>query len=205
MHYAAYVFQKTNHANNGGQSFPEFLRNKEAINIEREKLKERMKEFDAAHGGWMKKRNEDEEIAVAQEIMAHKSAGVLRDCWGVVRQGLSIVHDHERHDFVSSRMNGLKECVREGNLLMELWACLLLSHEPHCFYYFPRAIACALLLPHRCQEGNYILEMLIYDEEQAMHAIEELLRVACKRFWGRVRYIACWSPPTTSPRERIEV
>eukprot|EP00918_Siedleckia_nematoides_P074651 GHVU01163157.1.p1 GENE.GHVU01163157.1~~GHVU01163157.1.p1 ORF type:complete len:193 (+),score=17.28 GHVU01163157.1:351-929(+) len=189
-------------------SYMEYLQNKELISVESEKFKEHMKAFDALHGGWMRRGLEEEEGAVTKEIMAQRAPGKLRDCWGIVRRGLAIASsgdECEREHFVSARTHSLKQVVYEGNLFMELWACLSLSRDPECFYYFSRSIACALLVAQRCKEGNHILEMLICDEKQAMQAIETVLRVACNRFWSRVRYIECWSPPASSPREMVDV
>eukprot|EP00918_Siedleckia_nematoides_P028111 GHVU01060473.1.p1 GENE.GHVU01060473.1~~GHVU01060473.1.p1 ORF type:complete len:205 (+),score=22.15 GHVU01060473.1:100-714(+) len=200
--------QKSNTANEADEPYMDYLRRKEKIQDERERFKECMHEFDVAHGSWMKRRNEEEEHAVDKEILAQKETGKLRDCWGVVRRGLAVAEsgdEFEREHFISSRTNGLKEVVYHGNLVMELWACLSLSYDPECFYYFARAIACALLLAQREREGNYILEMLFSDEREAMNAIENLLKTGSRRFWCRVRHHACWDPEPSSPKELTEV
>eukprot|EP00918_Siedleckia_nematoides_P029164 GHVU01062797.1.p1 GENE.GHVU01062797.1~~GHVU01062797.1.p1 ORF type:complete len:210 (-),score=25.67 GHVU01062797.1:626-1255(-) len=202
-----HVLQKASIVNEADEPYVDYLQRKEKIVDEREKFKAHMQAFDTAHGSWMKRRNEEEQNAVAKEIIAHKEAGQLRDCWGVVRRGLAVGEngdDCERDHFVSSRTNGLKEVVYHGNLIMELWACLSLSYDPECFYYFARAIACAVLMAQRDHEGNYILDMLLCDEKQAMQAIENLLKVGCRRFWSRVRHHACWTSEVSSSAELME-
>eukprot|EP00918_Siedleckia_nematoides_P024832 GHVU01053626.1.p1 GENE.GHVU01053626.1~~GHVU01053626.1.p1 ORF type:complete len:205 (+),score=23.51 GHVU01053626.1:1109-1723(+) len=202
-----YVLQKASISNEVDEPYEDHLKRKVKIVEEREKFKHHMKEFDKSHGCWMKRRNKEEDEAVTKEILAHKEGGQLRDCWEVVRRGLAIcdsANDCERVHFISSRTNGLKEVVFHGDLVMELWACLLLSYDPECFYYFARAIACALLIAEREHEGNYILEMLLCDEKKAIHSIENLLKVGCHRFWSRVRHHACWTLEKSSSAEPKE-